>query len=304
MIEIIFYDEARLLALLIEKLTKSISSARTDMNCIVVAASSDIGTSLCEEWIQKGYNVVGTFRSSSQNTLRLSEIGVHLVCCDINDSQSVLSAAKEIFRVMPTWDVLVLAAGTMEPIGLFEECSFSSWEKSVQINLLDQLRIVHTFLPSRGMQCPAGPLVLFFAGSGTNGAAPRYSAYTLSKIACIKFCELMDAEMPDTRFCIIGPGWVKTKIHQETLAAGSRLAGNSYAATLERFDSGSFVPMEKVVSVCNWLISQPKSIISGRNFSVAHDAFSSDAIVNALKSDGNMYKLRRSGNDWMQNRRS
>ena len=33
-------------------------------------------------------------------------------------------------------------------------------------------------------------------------------------------CELLDAEVPDVKFVILGPGWVRTKIHDAVLQAG------------------------------------------------------------------------------------
>ena len=51
-------------------------------------------------------------------------------------------------------------------------------------------------------------------------------AYTLSKIASIKAVELLDAEK-DTKFTILGPGWVKTKIHKSTIDQ-PRSSGDNY----------------------------------------------------------------------------
>jgi NAD(P)-dependent dehydrogenase (short-subunit alcohol dehydrogenase family) len=66
------------------------------------------------------------------------------------------------------------------------------------------------------------PSVVFFSGAGTNGPAPSYSAYCASKILLIKMCELLDSETPDASFFIIGPGMVRTKIHEQTLRSLDR----------------------------------------------------------------------------------
>jgi NAD(P)-dependent dehydrogenase (short-subunit alcohol dehydrogenase family) len=157
------------------------------------------------------------------------------------------------------------------------------------------MRLTHYMLGLRNAQSTLEPCVIYFAGGGTNNATPNYSAYTLSKIALIKMCELLHAEIPDVRFTIVGPGWVNTKIHQETLQAGTR-AGANYARTVEVIQHNTFTAMERVLDCCDWLSTAPRSEIGGRNFSVAHDAWGTEALRCALRADPDMYKLRRAGN--------
>ena len=158
------------------------------------------------------------------------------------------------------------------------------------------MRILHALLPVRKRDSAPGPLVLLFAGGGTNSATLNYSAYTVSKIALIKMCELLDAEIPDTRFSIVGPGWVKTKIHEATFAAGKQ-AGENFERTADKLASDECMPMEKVVEFCDWIMEAPREEIGGRNFSLAHDPWGEEELAAALRADRDMYKLRRFGND-------
>jgi NAD(P)-dependent dehydrogenase (short-subunit alcohol dehydrogenase family) len=184
----------------------------------------------------------------------------------------------------------------LEPVGAFADCDIAEWQKSVEVNFTRQVQFVHELLPSRNRQGEHSPVVLFFAGSGTNNAAVNYSAYTISKIALIKMCELLDAEIPDTNFVILGPGWVKTKIHQETLKAGHR-AGANYQKTKQRLAGDECTPMEKVLDCCDWIIKADRKAVGGRNFSVVFDQWGSSSLTEKLEKDPNMYKLRRAGND-------
>lgn len=196
------------------------------------------------------------------------------------------------------WDALVLCAGTLAPIGRFQNCDFDDWSNSIESNFTGQMRILHELLPSRkrgsGKELP---LVLFFAGGGTNCATPNFSSYTVSKIALIKMCELLDSEMPDTRFSILGPGWVETKIHSETIAARDS-AGPSYHVTAKRLRDGDFYPMDSVLDCCDWIQRASHAVIGGRNISAVHDHWGSRDLEQALAADSNMYKLRRAGNEW------
>jgi len=267
-----------------------------EQTAIIIAASSDIGSAMAYRLRKREWNVVGTYRTKSYATAELYEIGAELIHCDLSDNESVRQACVELRNLCPLWDNLILAPGTQEPVGPFVSCDFDDWADSIQVNLTNQLRIVKELLPNRNLKNILGPCVLFFAGGGTNNATVNYSAYTISKISLMKMCELLDAEISDSRFVIVGPGWVKTKIHQETLLAGER-AGESYEKTKYKLSSNECTPMNAVLDCCDWLLHSPKDVVSGRNFSVVFDMWGTEALTSKLISDFNIYKLRRYGND-------
>ena len=84
-------------------------------------------------------------------------------------------------------------------------------------------------------------------------------------------CELLDTGMPSIKFTIVGPGWVNTKIHYETLSAGPDKACENYHKTLAQLRLDDSEKMQRIVAFINWLIEQPKSVIGGRNFSIEYD---------------------------------
>jgi len=259
---------------------------------IVISASSDIGTALCQRWASRGVEVFGTYRRRSTAVTQLLRRGVRLVPCALDQRSSIEAACASLRRLCPRWDVLVLCPGALDPIGPFARCDFDAWEKSVTVNFTAQMRVIRRLLPARA----ARPTVLWFAGGGTNDAPVNFSAYIASKIALIKMCELLDAELPDTRFVILGPGWVKTKIHDATLRAG-RKAGQAYSRTVKKLRHGDgFEPMSRVLDCCDWLISAPRRSVGGRNFSAAHDAWGRRPLLQKLAQDPDRYKLRRCGN--------
>jgi len=271
---------------------------REDRSAIIISASSDIGTAMSQRWLARGWNVLGTYQTRSQAVDELEAHGVKVVRCDLSDPQSVRDACSALRALCPAWDVLVMCPGTQNPVGAFVECNFDEWEESVRINFTSQMRIIHELLPSRQVNSTLEPCVLLFAGGGTNNAPVNYSAYTISKIALIKMCELLDAEVLDTRFVIVGPGWVKTKIHESTLKAGAR-AGTNYQRTIQKLASDECTPMDQVLDCCDWVVDAPRESVSGRNFSVAFDMWGTEELAQRLAEEPNMYKLRRYGNDWL-----
>jgi len=266
------------------------------MKGIIVSATSDIATEMCIRWKKRGWNLCGTYFSQGENYKLLNESGVPLVHCDISLPKSIDHAANVLREKMKDWDFLLFATGSLAPVGSFEKVDIDLWISSIQLNFLNQLRLLHRLLPSRNPEA-AEKSVLFFAGGGTNNAVSFYSAYTLSKIGLIKACELLNFEISDVKFVIIGPGWLKTKIHQATLDAGEELAGNNFAKTKEKLNSNNCVSTAKVIESFEWVLSQPKKIVGGRNFSTAFDKWGTEELATLLLQDENMYKLRRYKND-------
>ena len=269
-----------------------------EKTAIVIAASSDIGDAICRRWLKNGWRVLGTYRTKTDKVSDLESLGAELTYCDLDNVSSMLEACSQLRSHFQEWDVLVIGPGAQEPVGLFMDCPFDEWEQSITINFTSQMRIVHELLPARQKISNLGPCVLLFAGGGTNDAPRNYSAYIISKIAQIKMCELLDAEIPDSRFVILGPGWVKTKIHDATLRAGER-AGTNYQRTIQKLDGDELTPMEHVLDFCDWAVKAPREIIGGRNFSVVHDKWRTNKLANLLIENEDGYKLRRFGNDWL-----
>jgi NAD(P)-dependent dehydrogenase (short-subunit alcohol dehydrogenase family) len=267
------------------------------MKAVIIAISSDIGYALAKRWQKQGMKIAGTYRKPSALVHDLKKSGIKTFSCDLSQRASVDKACVGLRRALGRWDYLILCAGDLQPVGAFADGDFNRWKKSVEVNFLSQLRFVHQLLPWREKKARRRPVVVFFAGSGTNKATKNYSAYTVSKIALIKMCELLDAEVPDVNFVILGPGWVKTKIHQATLDEG-KSAGANYQKTLDKLAGHGCTPMEAVLDCCDWLIRARRRAVGGRNFSAVFDKWGSPSLVKKLLEEPDMYKLRRHGNDW------
>ena len=263
---------------------------------IIISISSDIGFSLALKWLEAGKAVTGTYRTQSALCDELESMGANLLHCDLEDKKSVKRTIN-LINNLNSWETLTLAAGLQEPVGNFLDCNFDDWDHSIKVNFTRQLNIVHGLMRNKSSNRSS---VLFFAGGGTNNATIAYSAYTISKIALIKMVELLDAEIIDTTFSILGPGWVKTKIHDSTLKAGNA-AGKNYHKTIQMLENNGSecYPMEKVVNCCDWLLSSSRKLVGGRNFSAVHDPWESDKI-GLIQDDPNIFKLRRFGNDFFK----
>lgn len=261
---------------------------------LIVGVGSDIGRELAVRYLAVGCTVWGTHRGAPPAE---APAGVRLLQCDLGSTASIAATADAFIAAGGSWDVLVVAAGTEEPIGTFWECQEDEWDMGQQVNALGPLRLLRRLYPHRN--AAGAPCVAFFSGSGTNNAAPAYSSYCVSKILLIKMCELLDAESPDTSFFILGPGIVRTKIHEQTLRAPGRSGANlaKVVSFLASEDPGT--SHDDIFELLGWCARAGKSVVGGRNLSLVWDPWRDGGarLAQQLQADPDLFKLRRFGND-------
>lgn len=260
------------------------------MKVIILSISSDIGSNLAKFFIKKRYEVYGTYNTNLPN-LKIPKKNIFKMNIESFDSDEYKSWLSSIGE----WDIFISCIGTLKPVGEFTQINLNHWVKSVAENSTFQIAALVNALKFRNKK--QTPTVIFFAGGGTNSANDYYSAYTLGKISLIKAVELLDHEVKDTKFTILGPGWVKTKIHDQTLEAKEK-AGKNFNRTLEILNSPEkFNPKEKVIEDVVKITELPKKLVGGRNFSSVHDQINFQKLEELYSIDKDFYKLRRNLNN-------
>ncbi|MEQ9560278.1 MAG: SDR family NAD(P)-dependent oxidoreductase [Rhodospirillales bacterium] len=260
----------------------------------ILSASSGIGQALMERYLAAGDTVIGTCRMAGALDAFADHPRAITLELDLNDPDMLNTAAATFAERGLAWDVFIACNGTMEPIGPFMTLDGADWQQTICTNALLPCRLLQALYPHRRADGVA--TAVFMAGGGTNNPFTNYSAYCLSKIILIKMCELLDDEAPDLKTFIVGPGYVRTKIHDETLRAGVR-AGVNLDKT-KAFLAGDGTPLDDIFDCIEWGTAQPRAAIGGRNISVVHDSWRADpeGLSQRLQDDGDMFKLRRQGN--------
>lgn len=273
-----------------------VSRRTKNKNIFILGIGSDIGAALARFYINQGHQVFGTYRTDKSIKSISDHNNIRLFKCDLADKPGIKKCAVKYKALGKPWDIFVSCAGTMEPIGKFFNVDFDEWENSIIVNSTSQLRFLHELYPCRRKKSLNH--VVFFAGGGTNNPFTNYSAYCVSKIMLIKMCELLDDENKDLNTFIVGPGWVRTKIHAQTLQ--SRSAGSNYGRTKQFLKSD--IPgtdYQDIFDCINWCIDRGRQVAGGRNFSVVHDQWREKGkfLARQLRVDPNKFKLRRFKNN-------
>lgn len=260
----------------------------------ILGGNSDIGRALMRRYLDAGAIVVGTYRGAGLPAEFAGQPRAHMIQLDLERPEEFAGVAQTLEARNLRWDLFIASNGTMEPIGPFLNIEGAGWQRSICANALLPCRLIQAIYPLRH----AGRMnsVAFFAGGGTNNPFTNYSAYCLSKILLIKMCELLDDEIPDLKAFILGPGFVRTKIHDQTIRAAD-LAGQNLAKT-GRFLETEGTSMDDIYACIEWCAAQERSVIGGRNLSVVHDPWRNggEMLAARLAADPDKFKLRRSGN--------
>jgi NAD(P)-dependent dehydrogenase (short-subunit alcohol dehydrogenase family) len=169
----------------------------------IIGMGSDIGSNLAERLSKDGWEIWGTTRK------------------DVDLAYFVDATPKG------RWDLLLLVAGTLEPIGRFFETEATEWEKAIRVNALGHLRVLRSMWPYR----KSNATVVFFGGPNLQKDTPSYTAYRAGKALLSSMVGTLNAEYPICKFVMFDPGVVNTKIHQQTIRAGAH--AENYQAVLE-----------------------------------------------------------------------
>ncbi len=242
------------------------------MKVVIVGINSDIGYTLAERYSSKGYDVLGSYRTYGD---RLAKYECYY--CDLTDMSSINDFAIKC----SSWKLVIFSVGDLKPVNKFFDTDFSAWNESLNVNALSQMRLFHAMYPYRNKLSVAD--VVFFAGGGVSRPVVDYSAYTVSKVILIKMCEILNDEYKDINPFIIGPGWVKTKIHKDTPSTAY-----NYNDVTKFLNSDSGTSFDSIFSFIELVRKLPYKIAGGRNF------FIKDSLDgNKLKNNAELYKLRR-----------
>lgn len=214
-----------------------------------------------------------------------SEIARGVIAHLIDDGWEVDGWAKGDMLPLSRFDLVLVAMGTVAPVGLWHDINGAAWELGMEVNLLAPLRLLRMLWPQHNQNA----CVCFLAGSNPQMIMPGYSAYNVSKMAMLKLVEQLDAETPDARFFALGPGTILTKIHQATVAVGWK---NPKLEAAMAAAPDKAAQIRRVYECLAWCLQQPKEAIGGRNICVS-DAWESGFLGEWLRKHPNGYKLRR-----------
>jgi len=169
-------------------------------SAVITGASRGLGLASATHLYERGWRVVGAMRSPEAGLERLRAatgaaaadprlLGVRL---DLDDSASVVAAAKAIEEAIGAPDVLVHNAG-IAAVGCLEDMPASVFEQVLSTNFLGPVALTKALLPSMRI-AGRGRIVVVSSQGGSQGM-PAISAYSASKGALERWAEALAEEI-------------------------------------------------------------------------------------------------------------
>lgn len=268
-------------------------------NILVTGGSVGIGFSSVLCALQCGANVLFCARTEElikQALERFEELGfsarVRGISADVSDEAHVQRVFDSFSETFGRLDGVIHAAGVLGEIGTVDLASPQEWKRTIDINLFGTFLVVQQ--ACRAMRKAGGRIVLL-SGGGASGPFPHYTAYACSKVAVVRFAETVAAEMASAGVEIncLAPGFVPTRMHEQTLKAGEARAGAAYVERTQRDLAAGGVPAEFPARAAAFLLSDRCRGITGKFIAPVYDHLAEWPEHLAELQSGDLFTLRR-----------
>ena len=261
---------------------------------LLLPISSDIAYNLNKKLFFKS-EVFGTYRANDKKIKQLkNQKNLSLAQVNFKNPANIKKFISKNKKQIKNWDTCIISLGTMAPVGLFKNTKTSDIVNSININLTNQLLLIRYLLDFRKKK--GNKTIITWAGPSINNASKYYLTYVTSKIALIKAMELMNHEIKDVKFTILGPGFVKTKLHKTTIDNPEKTKEHyKHTKNALKDQSNKYTTsFEDIIDCVSWVLKSSKKTVGGRNFSVKHDKWKNKAyLLKKILKDQSNFKLRR-----------
>ena len=269
---------------------------------VVTGGSLGIGLAVAKKCAEEGAQVIIAARNEDdlKNAVdKLKQISIkahNFYSLDVSRIDEVKKFAKWCTENNFQINGLVNCAGIYGPIGKTTEIDLAKFVEAININFLGTVYMCSIFAPL--IKSESRKKIINYSGGG--GASPfaNYSAYATSKVAIVRFTENLSIELAEDNFDIncVAPGFVTTRLHQQTLAVGGKKAGDSfYENTKKQIETGG-VPPEKAADLTAYLLSDESNGVTGKFISAAWDTWQAKEFRDTLINDKDFATLRRIDN--------
>jgi NAD(P)-dependent dehydrogenase (short-subunit alcohol dehydrogenase family) len=190
-------------------------------------------------------------------------------------------------------DGLVCSAAILGPIGGIGDYAPADFRDAIEVNLMGTLLAIHHCLPAL---CASRGAIVTFGGGGATAPLPRYDAYAASKAAVARLTENLAGDLHESgvRINCVSPGFVATRMHEDTLAAGPQAAGVDYFERTKReLDSGGAPVGQAAELVCFLLGCEQDVQFTGKLISAQWDPWRDTAYRARLAENRDLATIRR-----------
>ncbi|HEX9109090.1 MAG TPA: SDR family oxidoreductase, partial [Longimicrobiales bacterium] len=236
---------------------------------LVTGGSMGLGLACAGEALAAGARVVlaargaETLRQAAEQLSADHPGRVSWVVADVSEPAQVDAMVSSAVERLGRLDGLVHAAAVQGVIGPVLDVDPAEWFDTLRTNLLGSFLVARS--AAAAMRQTGGGRIVLFSGGGATGPFPNYTAYACSKAGVVRLAETLAVELSEYGIAVncIAPGFVATRIHEATLAAGAR-AGAAYLARTQAQLAEGGVPASLSGRAVVFLLGSQSEGITGR----------------------------------------
>ena len=245
---------------------------------IITGASKGIGKCIAETFAREGCNLTIASRhfdeiSAAAEELKKYNVDVLPIKCDVSNPSEVKEMVKKTVGHFKKIDILVNNAGIYGPLGLLSDNDLEFWAKTININLMGTVMCTKFVIPYM-MKARKGKIINFSGGGSGGLPTPTISAYATSKVAVVRFTEVIAEEVKDYNIQVnsIAPGGVNTRLLDQVLEAADKLDKKFLGKAKKQKETGG-TPPEKAAQLVLYLASDDSDGITGKLISAVWDNY-------------------------------
>ena len=271
----------------------------TEKTVIVTGGSHGIGRCVVDFCAKNEYNTIVVARNEDDLKSTVSELDNlyanrnEYYSLDVSDYQQVQVFADSLRKRKLTINGLINCAGIYGPIGKLTEIDIPKYLDAIKINLMGTVNMCALIVPLLSSDNRAK--IINYSGGGAASSFPFYSAYATSKVAIARLTENLSVEFEENEIDVncVAPGFVNTRIHQETISAGPKNSGKKfYDNTIDQIQGKSISP-NYAAELSIFLLSKESDFISGKFISAPWDNWREKSFQQKLKDDKDFATIRR-----------
>jgi len=205
------------LPLMLTEGNRTMPNSSSTKTVLIIGASRGLGYAMAEEYLKRGWSVVGTVRGESRTRLHdlaaRPDSRVHIETLDINFPDQI--AALRTRLTGRTFDLLFVNSGVTNhnPDETVAEVSTDEFVRVMVTNALSPMRVVEAL---QDLVPPTGTIGVMSSGQGSvaNNTNGMREVYRGSKAALNTFMRSFAARHSDgsRAMVLMAPGWVRTEL--------------------------------------------------------------------------------------------
>jgi short-subunit dehydrogenase len=252
-------------------------TTKKKIKIIIFGASGSIGSYLAKEYISQNYEVLLFVKNIKSKKKILDELKFHSSSKKITIDQLNI---KKLFLIkkklnkhksfIKNTNIIINATGSLGEIKNILKVNLKKFKNTMDINFFFNLLLLQNL--SKFIKNNKNLLLILFSGGGVTNYRKNFSSYSISKLALVKFVEIVSNELnnKNIRINAIAPGIIKSKMIDITMK-NRKLVSKKEIIKIKKEINYSNDALKKLFKVINFLSSNKGKKITGKLISSKWD---------------------------------